>query len=227
MIYTIDGGPNTATTQTLSLTLSAETNISTVNIPVMLASNNSVKSVTVTITVDEDTEKTVTKTFDYDTTEHDERTVSFDAGLTGKTSMSIRCICKNATIDYGTYTYPFILGEGVSVARGAYNMTLSISVTKTWGISSKNDGYPLQADNSIDASVFMGYGPPKPLDSWKIDSNNNGYPWTWGFTEIIGGSSIFFKTADGLVPLTAYYKNANGLIPLTFIKIKQSGNMSR
>ena len=218
MIYTIDGGSNTATTQTLSLTLSAETNISTVNIPVMLASNNSVKSVTVTITVDEDTEKTVTKTFDYGTTEHDERTVSFDAGLTGCTSISIRCACKNATINYDIYTYPFVLGDGVAVASGAYNMTLSINAVKVWAINGKNNGYPLQIDNSLDISVFEGYTEPKPLNSWKLDANNNGYPWTWGFTEIIGGSSIFLKTADGLVPLTAYYKGTGGLVPLTFIK---------
>lgn len=55
---------------------------------------------------------------------------------------------------------------------------------------------------------------------WKIDLNNAGYPWTWGFTEIVAEQNIFFKTENGLIPLTAYYKTDSGLIPLT-VKIKE------
>ena len=218
MSYTIEGGSNTNKERTINLTLSTETNINTVNIPILLADSNSIKSVTITVTVDGDKEHSVTKTLEYDNTARNERTISVSVGLTGQTSISIQCSCKNATINYGTYTYPFVLGDGVAVASGAYNMILSVSAVKVWAISGKNNGYPLQIDNSLDASLFEGYTEPKPFNSWKLDSNNAGYPWTWGFAEISDENNIFLKTADGLVLLMAYYKSTGGLVPLTFIK---------
>ncbi|GEM_PF-6533687 len=90
----------------------------------------------------------------------------------------------------------------------------------SWKIDSNNAGYPHIIGYPPDETEFTGYQDPKPLNSWKRDDyNNGGYPYTWGFTEIVPGqTNIFLKTADGLVTLTAYYKYTGGLIPLTFIK---------
>lgn len=99
-------------------------------------------------------------------------------------------------------------------------MAMTVTTEQFAMINDSNNGYPYTWQPP-DTSVFVGYEPPRPLNSWKIDSNNKGYPWSWGFTEATGGSNIFFKTANGLVPLTAYYKNTGGLIPLAFSKIKE------
>ncbi len=111
----------------------------------------------------------------------------------------------------------------VSWVKGAGSGNVVSEITATTEqfiqITDENDGYPYLPGYSPDKSIFTGYDLPKPLNSWKIDANNNGYPWSWGFAEVVvGDANIFLKTENGLIPLTAYYKKDSGLIPLVFIK---------
>jgi len=49
---------------------------------------------------------------------------------------------------------------------------------------------------------------------WRIDTNNLGYPWIWGY-EAIGpfdGGIVYVKTASGAVPHRLYVKTASGAV---------------
>lgn len=58
---------------------------------------------------------------------------------------------------------------------------------------------------------------------WKVDSNNDGYPWIWGFAVAPVGGNIFLKQNNNTIPMTAYIKQNGNLIPLTFSGVKGAG----
>ena len=211
------GGDNTTTGRTITITCYADVTLSKITVPVILADNTTAtKKMTITITVGD---YTVTEIAEYDVTETGERTVECNIGyeaVEGST-VTIRASGSNCYINYGTTSNYGLAGQMMVV--NSFEAVLYVDVAALWAIDANNNGYPYIIGFAPSTEESEGYQDPKPLNSWKIDANNDGYPWTWGFTEFVAGQNIFFKTADGLVPLVAYYKRQDELIPLTFVKL--------
>lgn len=51
---------------------------------------------------------------------------------------------------------------------------------------------------------------------WKLDSNNLGYPWIWGYIEVVpfAGGIVYVKTANGAVAHGLYVKGQGTAAPL-------------
>ena len=215
-VVMIAGGDSTTSSRTATMIFTTKAIINSIKIPIILADSTSTKKAVVTVTINN---VAYAETFDFDGTKTGAREIEISLGYEAQGTVTVKFAGTNATINYGTYTYPIICEDAMFVKNYAYNLTISYTVPKVWEITGSNEGYPHLTDFAPDTSVFTGYDPPKPFNSWKIDANNDGYPWTWGFTEVVAGeANIFLKTESGLIPLTAYYKNDSGLIPLTFIK---------
>ena len=242
---TLIGGDNTTTSRTITITCYADVTLSKITVPVILVDNTTVtKNMTITVTIGDYTvteiveydatetgERTVECNVGYEVTEGSTVTIRASGsncyihyGTTSNYGVAGQMMVDNSfeavlyvdvtvswTINENNNGYPYIVGFTPSAEESeGYQDPKPLN---SWKIDASNDGYPYIVPP--DESEFIGYDDPKPLNSWKIDANNDGYPWTWGFTEIIAGQNIFFKTANGLIPLTAYYKTGSGLIPLT------------
>lgn len=83
------------------------------------------------------------------------------------------------------------------------------------------DSYPVTIESAVNSEPFSGFDNPYSiLDVWKLDSNNDRYPWTWGWDEPqpTPTGNWFVKLADGsLSPVQWYIKTENGLSPLNLI----------
>lgn len=214
---TLIGGDNTTTSRTITITCYADVTLSKITVPVILADNTAAtKKMTITVTIED---YTVTEIAEYDVTETGERTVECNVGyeVTEGSTITIRASGSNCYIHYDATSNYGVAGQ--MMVDSSFEAILYVDVTALWAIDANNDGYPYIIGFAPSTEESEGYQDPKPLNSWKIDANNDGYPWTWGFTEFVAGQNIFFKTADGLVPLVAYYKRQDELIHLTFVKL--------
>ncbi|GEM_PF-3709629 len=85
------------------------------------------------------------------------------------------------------------------------------------------DGYPVTIPCIVNCHPFEGFDNPYGiLDVWKIDSNNEGYPWTFGWDAPSPISSGWYiKLSDGtFAPLTWYIKLSDGTFAPLLMTIK-------
>lgn len=103
---------------------------------------------------------------------------------------------------------------------------LDVSYENDWYMDT--DGYPVTIPCAANCHPFEGFDNPYGiLDVWKLDSNNEGYPWTFGWDAPSPISSGWYiKLSDGtFAPLTWYIKLSDGTFaPLTWY-IKRSGGV--
>jgi hypothetical protein len=216
----IEGGSSTTKSRTCKLFFNLQTTLNSVKVPIELSTSTSSSKkavVTVSWTDSESNSQSVSQTGSYEKTETGDRIVEVSIGQVINGEVSIKYSGTNATIDYGTYSYPIGYAGEVTVTSNAFHMTVDYNYDKKWQKSNDNDGYPW-IGNPPDETVFNGYDDPKPKNSWKSNGNNGGYVWTWGFDELSQSENIFLKTSETLVSLTSYYKDSTGLIPISFVK---------
>lgn len=217
------GGDNTTYSRDMYLTFCRDTLLSKVNIPVNLENNTDVtKQIRIIIYVNNSI--IFDQTYYYSAEETGKRTIEteINATITIGTEVIIRAYAGSRCYVWYSSEIPKYSIEQI-IVENSFEAALSIDGSSVWNITTANDGYPCLNEVKFDESEFVGYTDPKPLNSWKIDPNNiinDGYPYIWNFSEIATEQNIFFKTENGLIPLTAYYKTDNGLIPLT-VKIKE------
>lgn len=131
-----------------------------------------------------------------------------------------------------SYTYPVIIKDENNNPVGI-NITNSIGITcKAEFIGKKyasqwymdSDGYPVTIPCAANCHPFEGFDNPYGiLDVWKLDNNNEGYPWTFGWDAPVGDTNWYIKLSDGsIVPLKWYIKLSNGsIVPLLMNNIKR------
>ena len=113
-----------------------------------------------------------------------------------------------------------------------------LGVAPMWAIG--EDGLPAMLDMSDSFSDILGdnwddwdrndWGYPKNYGVWKMDANNDGYPWLWGFDEIppVNADIVYIKQNDST--LKNYYvhiKNTNGDFVEAQVYIKTASGLVR
>lgn len=91
--------------------------------------------------------------------------------------------------------------------------------------SAKMGTYPYMEPmgDNLNEPPFVGYEDTSPLNAWKIDSNNNGFPWVFGYSQTDNMGAIYLKTAEGLLPMYLYYKTKDGLIKMMLYNKTENG----
>ena len=150
--------------------------------------------------------------------------VTFD-GLNGELDpyyrWNIMLASSNRNVSFYTCSasYTYHPGEVVlypNVVKSV--MSLEVQPEIYW---TADGGYPYIGSTAPDIIQPQPYPTPKPVNAWTLDNNNDGYPWIWGFAKT-AKQNIYLKTAEGLVPLTAYYKTRTGFLPLMYMGAKNS-----
>lgn len=102
------------------------------------------------------------------------------------------------------------------------DMTLNLTYNSVWIFNGGNEGYPHLCDE--DASRFKFFekdedGYPQNWGVWKIDDQNDGYPWIVGYlpSHVVGGA-IYKKVNGTLIPVQIYKKVNGTLIPVQIYK---------
>lgn len=126
-----------------------------------------------------------------------------------------------------SYYYRYPVGAGFGGSMDLYGSCFKVIYDEDykWLKDANNGGYPYSADDYIYVVDFNHRDAGYAVDFWKLDSNNDGYPWTWGWTAPAGGGNWYIKLSDGtLAPITWYIKLSDGtLAPLSwYIKTQDS-----
>jgi hypothetical protein len=215
----MQGGSKTTSNASATLVCYANITISKISVPIELNANTTVaKSAAITIKIENNT--IYTNTISYDITETGNRTAEFDLGysISAGTTVTVQMTGIYVTANYGAST-PYGIAGQIVVNNGGFAATITIDATNVWDITNDNNGYPCMPDYLPDESERNGWTDPKPLNSWKTGTANDGYPYTWGFTEIIAGNTgAYLISTDGLIPLMIYYNAGSNFIQLTFVK---------
>ena len=165
---------------------------------------------------------TITKTANY--TESGEGTVGVN-GLgynyfTGDT-ITIKITCTNVGIYTMGVTRMSIGDSGLTVSGTIFTSVLNCTYDLIWFIG--DSGYPELSciDTFSGKEYFNGFIEPYPWGIWKIDSNNNGFPWIWGYGDIpINNSNLYIMTENGPIPLPLYIMTEDGPMPLRLVTYK-------
>lgn len=118
------------------------------------------------------------------------------------------------------------VGEYISISTRGYRCQAASSTFNSFDYSGDN---PMSSaiGGGLSLDTYANYKIDYELLSdeygWKIDSNNDGYPWIWGFAVAPVGGNIFLKQNNNTIPMTAYIKQNGNLIPLTFLGVKGAG----
>lgn len=134
-------------------------------------------------------------------------------------------------------TNSYLYGDGVPVTifistgwtgntstpanRELYSCKFTISYDPIWIVDSQNDGYArIAAYDTVEFDEFAkdedGY--PTNWAAWKLDDQNEGYPWPTGYlpSHVVGGQVYVFGTNE-LLPGLVYVYTSEGLSPGTII----------
>jgi hypothetical protein len=116
--------------------------------------------------------------------------------------------------------------EYISILTRGYRAQAASSTLNTFNYSGDNPmSSAIGGGLSIDtyANYKIDYELLSDEYGWKLDGNNDGYPWIWGFAVAPVGGNIFLKQNNNTIPMTAYIKQNGNLIPLTFSGVKGAG----
>ena len=111
----------------------------------------------------------------------------------------------------GTSSYPLRGGSGLLYLSGTQVvMEITTDLTPPWYLDT--DSYAVTVDCYSNIQPYTGFkNPYKLLDVWKLDTNNDGYPWTWGWDKTTPATGeIYVKTSSGWELATLYVKTASG-----------------
>lgn len=134
---------------------------------------------------------------------------------------------------YESLIFPSAIADGIELDVGEY-ISISTRGYRAQAASSALNGFDYSGDNPMSSAIggglsldtYANYKIDYELLSdeygWKLDGNNDGYPYIWGFGDIVEGN-IYLKTSTGNIPMTAYIKQNGNLIPLTFSGVKGAG----
>lgn len=112
--------------------------------------------------------------------------------------------------------------------RELYSCKFTITYDPIWVVDAQNDGYArIAAYDTVEFDEFEkdADGYPTNWAAWKLDSQNEGYPWPTGFLPshiVVGG--IYKKVNGTFVPVQIYKKVNGTLVPAQLYK-KVNGNL--
>ena len=102
-------------------------------------------------------------------------------------------------------------------AEQLFACKFTITYDPIWTVDAQNDGYArIAAYDTVEFDEFAkdedGY--PTNWAAWKLDDQNEGYPWPTGYlpSHVVGGQVYVFGTNE-LLPGIVYVFTANGLVP--------------
>jgi hypothetical protein len=109
-----------------------------------------------------------------------------------------------------------------------YTCKFTITYDPLWIVDAQNDGYArIAAYDTVEFDEFEkdADGYPTNWAAWKLDNQNEGYPWPTGFlpSHVIGGA-IYKKVNGTLIPVQIYKKVNGTLVPVQIYK-KVNGNL--
>lgn len=123
---------------------------------------------------------------------------------------------RTTNIYYGNTTTVINVGW-ITNASACAEMMLDVDYVPLWTVDSQNDGYArIAAYDTIEFDEFEKDADGYPLNwgVWKLDDQNEGYPWPTGYLPArIHGGQVAVFTANGLETGLLYVFTANGLVP--------------
>ena len=160
---------------------------------------------------------TVTQTVDI-TGDRADRTFDLSIDVTAGNSVYLQIYTHNSRFYYANelkYLAGGWTGSGwTSQSIGWYDCTISITYTPVLTIDSQNDGYPYPIGTDPTPFTFFEKGNdgyPKNFGVWKLDGQNENYPWITGFKKIINDLTNYKIYDSELNELKLYDNELNEL----------------